>query len=635
MLPYRLRLPKGKDKSTVLDSTDSGGPIQRALSSDLFALFDEYKLELRAQYHRNDVCDINARTGGAFSVLKKIFGSTKASLLHSRLAPKRCDRAAFSQLIYASCWRMLQQSFDDGASNRTVDLLLASHAIFCLYILHETNPLPHGHASSESDILTMLPMGVNQNLETPGYMYRRHFKHPIRLDMQQLNNLQRLQQIALATTASCRISSASSPWLQMDYAVATDLLHVIQRLVPSLLCCSYTGPCSLEGLAGHESYALSTGDAFIQFVDQSSSIGLTDTAREFVSDDVTKKLETYLEACRAIRLPVGTDKVSQIRTGRIRRSLDPIFGLPSTADDPLTLLRHKHTPEDASGHKHVKLQRNVTFEVNGAHHVKANEVDASGLIVNASTASPHGTTCNIVPDSAADLDGVFYALVLPNDLSARQQESLQEAMETLLSRDKHLLFPSIEATSGAIDDLSKLAPDGTSTSMVSRTGQNALNDLLRKAAGSQEVLSDLDERSELMKYRKSVDHGDEMSDISHDNDDDLSVAASAIGCNAFRDLLKKSSRTTATRKGRLETSSGNGDKKRKAHAVNRSVDDHAVDVNAAVRKSVSKPGQQIESSDHLHEDSSSCSDGKSPHATNGDQQGWSALTELLTMANKK
>jgi len=282
MLPYRQRTPVYGGKLKVQKKQEAqrqngsenqeeplagGGPVQCAIRLDLLEERPRFMNQVRpVQFGEPQETHHSAR-GNVFASFKEVFGRSKIALLHTRVIPPRCDRDSYSQLIYAACLSLLRDAFD---TEDCVRLEHAAYALFCLYTLYETNPLPTG-PRDERTMLEMLPLGL-QSAENPKYLYRRSFKTPIRIDRAHYLLLQRLRDEAVAQQAECQLSHMQAREQQIHAAlngehqaaggyscvcgVATDTLYVLDRMFAADLfdLGEYTGPCGLEGLVGHEDY---------------------------------------------------------------------------------------------------------------------------------------------------------------------------------------------------------------------------------------------------------------------------------------------------------------------------------------------------------------------------------------------
>lgn len=333
MLPYRLRPPiyggrlkKLKSKESFIDQSfpyREGGPMERAIKSDLLALFPLYQSQLSRSFRTmqlpkpgftnattGTVADLSIPPAAAFRAFKEVFRAAKVALLFRSgsvgFLPQRCDRNSHSQLVYAVCLSMLRDDFallnstrdDEPAAepeNSSNDCskdnnfyIRVSLSVFLLYALYETNPLDIGRPSTDADWLALLPMGA-QNRENPKLIHRQAYKSPVRIDAEHYSLLLQLGALASAMCCQCQAihrrhgielesrSKPSTPPEQQDcgnqdsmsyqscckmLAVATDLGAVLSRMISNRMFefCSYTGPCGLEALAGHADYPYPTAD---------------------------------------------------------------------------------------------------------------------------------------------------------------------------------------------------------------------------------------------------------------------------------------------------------------------------------------------------------------------------------------
>jgi hypothetical protein len=527
MLPYRLRPPvyggklkQQKDKESFLERTypyREGGPVERAVKADLQALFPRFKVTVQE----------HAPLGNAFRVFKDVFGSAKVAMLHRSgvgFLLQRCDRNAYSQLLYAVCLSLLRDSFRKRDSSDAFFLRRAAFAVFSLYALYETNPLPQGPTDgfSKEEWLAMLPMGL-QNRENPKTIYRRAFRHPVRIDPEHFSYLLRLRDLASATCCRCeatrmRIESLQSmnhnveggsigdeslAWMS-ELAVATDLGVVLDRILSSnmLEFCAYPGPCGLEGLAGHPDYAFpatgvskspapsfargsamnnsASGTTPLSQLDDSINGGVAATNNVSpltFSPSLEEHLQQYLSSRQALRLPAMGKGTSQQAT-RIRETLLPIFpqdsGQNGSACDPVSRLLstcrgEEEVTEAQQTQTRIKLRhRHVSFGavvvndgMGSATPLSAEAADGGDSLVDErqSIATNPENQVATHPDNAHS----SYELILPSHLAARQQESLHAAVQTLLDRDESLLLllsGGAETTLSQFDDMTK---DGVST----------------------------------------------------------------------------------------------------------------------------------------------------------------------------
>ena len=296
--------------------------MERAIRSDmgnLRKLFDE-----DCQRRGSSMVDVSASTGahgtaeddilhhdkaGSWYLLfKSAYRRGKFGIMHTRCMPNRIDRAEFAQIIYAACLGLFEDSMDRigidvGDQSPNSNLMTdAAFALFALYTLYETCPLPEfpsivqtsnameGTKSmggvfpqQETDVLTTLPLGLTAAGEQSRVIYRQAYKSPIRIGHADYARILKLQELCLERKSKCECRRAeyvvkaasdgmindcsiedenisSSPaktdrWI-CQCGIADDCLEIIHRL-QSKDCfdfCEYSGPCSVEGLVGSAKY---------------------------------------------------------------------------------------------------------------------------------------------------------------------------------------------------------------------------------------------------------------------------------------------------------------------------------------------------------------------------------------------
>lgn len=630
MLPYRLRPPsygaklkrQKQQSESFLDRTHpyrDGGPLERAIKADLAALFANFEQELCiSTVGDNDEGDITAhcRKGTAFATFKRVFGGARVAMLHRKSSSRdttgfllpRCDRNAYSQLLYSACFSLLRDAFCSTTgtpSSETVLLHRAAFAVFNLYTLYETNPLPRGTPKTAKDWLALLPMGL-QNRDNPKMIYRRSFRQPIRIDIEHYGYLLRLRDLAFAAQARCRQKHCiaarsgkdnggttvdSAAW-KCECAVAKDVEVVLGRMLSSngtVDLCAYTGPCGLEGLAGHADYPFPATEGGTSSSTTRSNVGTAfpsaqhapgDTSQMKFSSDLEQYAEAYLSSRNAIRLPPVQPNMS-LRAKRIRESLLPVYlqgdqdSKPAIQDPLLRLLavcRGKDKNDDKEPpQKRIKLRhRHVTFGtviINGA---------GSGISIGKTTneSVDKGDTTSLTGDhdanaaAAADSQPLF-ELILPSDSTSEQLSSLHDAVQTLLDRDDSLLLSLRDGGREAPSHIEGFTNDGVSTlgdgpvstvgSSVADAGRVALRELLSRikmptnyggeSAGDFFLASGAAGEHESALTNGDTDEMHLLSDLSSDEDnDEVSVAASRVGQRALEKLLssadRKSNRTS-------------------------------------------------------------------------------------------
>lgn len=570
MLPYRLRPPvyggklkQQKDKESFLERAypyREGGPVERAVKADLNDLWPQFDEKLRELTTDVTTCSINkdgnnqgcdhVPVGTAFRAFKDVFGSAKVSMLHRSglgFLPQRCDRNAYSQLLYAVCLDLLREAFgaQDVTSSTTVFNRRTAYAVFALYAIYETNPLPQGPtaAGKQEEWLALLPMGL-QNRENPKMIYRRAFRCPVRVDAEHFSYLLRLRDCASAACHSCEAtrlrmesgslmstndnvvekSTASMGW-KCNLAVAMDLSFVLDRVLSSnmLELCSYNGPCGLEGFAGHQDYTLrapglssvsalprvcdsainNSEAASMAQTDDRSNIALAtsdgDLSFDFPSQ-LEEQLQNYMSSRQSIRLPALRSDTSH-QAKRIRELLLPLFSQDSESGpsaDPVSRLLSKCRGEKEQGvqacQKRIKLRhRHISFGTVAVNDGTGSAASVPMVLGGDSTIDKQSIASSPehqAPDRPNN-ENTTYELFLPNSLTDDQHNSLYAAIQSLLDRDESLLIPFCngddltpsQVEEATTNDVSTLENGGVSTAGSSLTGagRGALQALLVQA----------------------------------------------------------------------------------------------------------------------------------------------------------
>jgi hypothetical protein len=258
-----------------------GGNLQKAILLDLIDLRERF-LERENVSTSNIVVDTvsasSSRTHHAIPSLGALFGQFKTTFkerrfgaIHTRTAPRNIDRGEYAQLIYSCCFYLLEGAVDhdqvDVQTNK-FNLPKAIFAVFALYTLHETNPLPIAplkprqftprtkYGNFDEDALkeawTVLPISrEEQNL------YRKCYKSPVRIDRRNYLLLLQLSDICKAIVAQCccvDTNESSNNTRKCQCFLAQDASYIIDKMIFSenfFSYCEYHGPCGLEGLAGN------------------------------------------------------------------------------------------------------------------------------------------------------------------------------------------------------------------------------------------------------------------------------------------------------------------------------------------------------------------------------------------------
>ena len=242
----RAKAPTPK-KPSPLDDLREGGPVERAIRSDLGNLRKLFDEDCRRR--GSSMVDASASTGphgtveddilhhdrpGSWYLLfKSAYRRGKFGIMHTRCMPNRIDRAEFAQIIYAACLGLFEESMDRididvGDQSPNSNLMTdAAFALFALYTLYDTCPLPdfpsivqtsnamEGTKSAggvfskqETDVLTTLPLGLTAAGEQSRVIYRQAYKSPIRIGHAEYARILELQELCLERKSKCECRRA-------------------------------------------------------------------------------------------------------------------------------------------------------------------------------------------------------------------------------------------------------------------------------------------------------------------------------------------------------------------------------------------------------------------------------------------
>lgn len=522
-------------------------------------------------YEKNQPASLELwKPGTIFSVFKEVFRSSKIGMLHL-LPPARCDREAYSQLIYGSCLSLFKESFskikpdkmDEGPAEemeRITEKRIDHYndtgfAIFCLLALFETNPMPREFGIDNP--LELLPIGLKAS-DDPLASNRRSFSKNIRIDRQNFSLMLRLKELALARKSDGErlfferqrlhlqdiASSARQNGSENDskifnhgrYGMSTDIMEALERLIPSLELCEYTGPVGAEAFAGHEEYP---HDISINRLQKNHEEQMMMLENQFYkiepssaeSAEIASLLQKYKASVSAIRIPQR--KFSGIK--RLQRNLRPLFSQTET------MLFDKSTINEIGGTFHSGHGANDTEMEEDYSEEELCDFDETQY---ESESVEHSKALS------------NYKVALDRRINAKLQKALRASIVTLLAR-KELLFPISDIANGITkseldaDEVSSIGHGGISiatrhvkappivlrarfadqrTTTRKPTKQTLTNDFL---TAKQTTADSSDE--------DSIDSEITLSSFS-DSDgvegDEISVATSAFGKKALKDLLQ-------------------------------------------------------------------------------------------------
>ena len=541
MLPYRLRPPiygkklqRLKDDKAGEDVLRGGGPVQRAIEQDLLAIRGPF-LKVTQEQQQASTTNSHWDSGKSFRCFKTVFGSSKVAALHS-LVPKKCDKESFSQLIYAACLSLLKTSFQ--ADN--FELENSCHALFCLYALFKTNPLPRATTTP----FQLVPVGL-VSAENPKFLYRRAFAPNIRVDRYHYSLLLRLRAQAQARQAECQEHHMASHQQQARGAendsthwtcqcgIATDTLELVDRLLPDLDLGEYTGPVSLEGLAGHADYP------YPPQLSKLPTISVPEHAEEALeippacapftySNDMEELLQSYQSSLETIRLP---DIKTPVGT-RVRKALDPVYNSKESWSEVLARLfpsSNNTTPANIPAPAASMTSRRILPRAREEPGASARVTFGENSFL-------------IPPPEQEDAEPASYELVLPSDLSTSIQDIIHKSLEFLVQRQGPLL-PNTEETpmppppprNTATDDVSSIGDGGIS--VITGRGRAALQTLLSTAQQNAGVprVATIPTRAAPPAPSRPGDNFLSMDSFANDGDDDDESAASDVSNLSLQD----------------------------------------------------------------------------------------------------
>ena len=286
MLPYKIRKPvySGASKHFLQETKPAasedadrleqlarddprllGGNLQKAILLDLMDLREHFFERENSNSTFNSAASASSQpVGTSFGRFKATFRDRRFGAIHTRTAPRNVDRGEYAQLLYSCCFYLLEESIADddvNAQKHKFNLPKSVFAIFTLYALHQTNPLPispptrqctpkTNYNYSQDDALreawSALPISrEEQNL------YRKCYKSPVRIDRKNYLLLLQLSDVCKAILAQIGEDIDES---SRHFGMAQDASYIIDKMLFTdnfFIYCEYHGPCGLEGLAGN------------------------------------------------------------------------------------------------------------------------------------------------------------------------------------------------------------------------------------------------------------------------------------------------------------------------------------------------------------------------------------------------
>ena len=525
MLPYYLREPRYGDKKGTIrrrpvsqdgnPKAECGGPVQIAITNDLVDLRGKFREQLLEHTEQQAASSVHWKAGTAFLIFKDVFESSKMSMLHL-LPPPRCDREAYSQLIYAACLALFMESFQkivwknigehfpednndsDDNSNHCDD---ACFAIFSLFALFETNPLPR--QIDDDNPLQLLPISLRSS-EDPRTSYRRCFSQNIRIDRQHFAMLLRLKELALAKKCECersfyerqkcnledskcnerqnysRIDTERVVSCNCSCGISIDVLEILERTFSRLELCEYTGPVGAEAFAGHAEYPhnnesitskksehqMNGGTTPQQFKSQSLEGDGTyciESSNDH-SDEITSLIGTYHNSVTAIRIPASKSNAAK----RLKGALEPLFSSINNErwDDAKKKSIHQAIDENDS-----------YFQIERRPNKADDEADFGDPIP-----IPYDENQEQLESSIQK-----YEIILHDEIGYNLKKQLRASLIILLRRDEPIPPPPDFANRSSkssldTDDVSSIGYGGISVG--TNQGGAAIHNLLSTVAGN-------------------------------------------------------------------------------------------------------------------------------------------------------
>jgi hypothetical protein len=572
--------------------------------------------------------NIHWKSGTAFLIFKDIFRSSRIAMIHL-LPPALCDREAYTQLIYAACLTLFKESFeqivwsnidddedltdddndndneekkddddDDDDDDSTSDSYRNHHddagfALFTLLALFETNPLPR--QIGDDNPLELLPISLRSLGDDPRSSFRRCFSQNIRIDRQHFAILLRLKELSRAKKCDCEryFYEISKYKERQNYSkinnnnkdqqgfswkcrcgMSTDILKVIERIVPRLELCEYIGPIGVEAFAGNAYYPYKkqdNGKTTHQECkgDQSHPEGgySIESSSELLSNEIVSLMEDYQKSITAIRIPSSKLKPNAVK--RLQKILEPVFKSNN----------NERRDNNANRLSSIEGQnRSFLDELDDA--AEANDSAAKFPVYNNNESQKHATESSKYLELSVSRK---YMITLHDKIDGNLKKHLHASLMFLLKRDRPIVLQlelahhSLSKNSLAMDDASSIGHGGISVG--TNQGQVAIQNLLSAVAGRNIIKNSRSKTKPTTEEKKSTEQNlanifltsnqaiDSVASSDDDDDDDddddsvdseltalsfsnedgiqedddisvVSVATSAFGTKALEDLLQ-------------------------------------------------------------------------------------------------
>eukprot|EP00531_Pseudo-nitzschia_arenysensis_P011523 CAMPEP_0116155390 /NCGR_PEP_ID=MMETSP0329-20121206/22282_1 /TAXON_ID=697910 /ORGANISM="Pseudo-nitzschia arenysensis, Strain B593" /LENGTH=215 /DNA_ID=CAMNT_0003652421 /DNA_START=141 /DNA_END=785 /DNA_ORIENTATION=+ len=207
--------------------------------------------------------------------------------------------------------------------------------------------------------------------------------------------------------------------------MSTDIVEVLERLIPRLELCEYTGPVGAEAFAGHPEYPHDISINRLEKNHEEQTTALENKVYQIESsgaesDEVMSLLQKYKASVRAIRIPQR--KSNGIK--RLQRKLRPLFSqTENTLFDESTANNTGSAFQTENNANHMEIEEDSGEEELGDFDETQNE----------SESLRHSNA--------------HYKVALDRRINTQLKKALRASIMTLLTRDG-LLFPISDIANG-------------------------------------------------------------------------------------------------------------------------------------------------------------------------------------------
>ena len=586
-------------------NTECGFSIQEAITTDLITLRGIFRKELFKHTKQNAVSSNHCEAGTVFSIFKESFRSSKIGMLHL-LAPARCDREAYSQLIYAACLALFKESFekiarkgafdvhdddddDDGNNNDDINHYDdAVFSIFSLFVLFETHPLPR-RVTSNDNPLELLSISLRSS-EDARASYRRCFSKSIRVDRKHLFFLLRMKELSLAKKGGCESSFYELQRIHLEdfksgkrqinskfeteqesscdccCGMSTDVLEILNRLFSRIELCEYTGPVGAEAFAGHPEYphhrsinSEKNENKNILVAHQHLHSRQSERNQDYYLEssyecpnEIESSARKYKNSVTAIRIPPSNSNADQ----RLQKALKPLFLLNNG--------NWLNNSENKRVHQATRTFDSCFETKRDANNLYVEKGYGRSTLFHFDENQGVGTQKN----SKASRK---HKIVFHDEIGEKLKKKIRASMLILLAREEHIL-PLADVSNdfskfSDTDDVSSIGDGGIS--IRTRQGEAAIHEychvmnkttLSKNLGKSEKKIAKQSLANAFLTSKLVIDpvaSSDEgsvnseitmlsVSDSDDVNDDTISVATSGFGKRALEDLLQSVAKEETT-----------------------------------------------------------------------------------------